>query len=135
MAKKRSALQPFSISFLDIVSCGFGAVILLFVLTSGKKDEYRNNNLSDVRFDIGALTKNIKIEEEDLKRLSEALKKNIDLIAKLNAAQEDLDLTLLDKQNLLKIVLSKRADIEESLALLLGELDNLPKVEERPPSP
>jgi len=135
MARKRSALQPFSISFLDIVSCGFGAVILLFVLTSGKKEEYRNNNLSDVRLDVGALTKNIKIEEEDLKRLTDALKKNKDLIAKLNAAREDLDLSLLDKQNLLKIILTKRADIEESLALLLGELENLPKVEERPPIP
>ena len=135
MVKKRNAFQPFSISFLDIISCGFGAVILLFVLTSGKKEEYRNNNLSDVRIDVGALTKNIKIEEEDLKRLSEALKKNQDLIAKLNAAREDLDLTLLEKQNLLKVVLTKRANIEESLALLLGELENMPKVEERPPIP
>ena len=135
MARKRNAFQPFSISFLDIISCGFGAVILLFVLTSGKKEEDRENNLSDVKIDIGAVTNNIKIEEKDLKLLSEALKKNKDLIAKLNAALEDLDLTLLEKQNLLKVVLTRRADIEESLALLLGELENLPKVEERPPIP
>ena len=135
MARKRNAFQPFSISFLDIISCGFGAVILLFVLTSGKKEEYRKNNLSDVRFDVGALTKNIKIEAKDLKLLSEALKKNQTLIVKLNAAREDLDLTLLDKRNLLKVILTNRADIEESLALLLGELENMPKVEERPPIP
>lgn len=135
MAKKRNVIQPFSISFLDIISCGFGAVILLFVLTSGKKEEYRNNRLSDVKIDVGAITHDINIEQKELKRLSEILKKNKNLIVQLNSAREDLDLTLLDKQNLLMLALSKRADIEENLLLLLGKLEDLPKVEEPPPIP
>ncbi len=35
--RRRSALQTFSLSFLDVVCCGFGAVILLFVLTLGHR--------------------------------------------------------------------------------------------------
>ena len=36
MKRKRST-QVFSLSFLDVICCGFGAIILLFVITMGKK--------------------------------------------------------------------------------------------------
>ncbi len=33
MAKKRRSTEVFNLSFLDVISCGFGAIILLLVLT------------------------------------------------------------------------------------------------------
>jgi hypothetical protein len=35
---KRRRLNVFSLSFLDIITCGLGAVILLFVLINAKSD-------------------------------------------------------------------------------------------------
>ena len=32
MAHKRRSLDPVSLSFLDVMSCGFGAMILLFLI-------------------------------------------------------------------------------------------------------
>ena len=33
MRKKRKPIEIFSLSFLDVVSCGFGAIILLLVIS------------------------------------------------------------------------------------------------------
>lgn len=38
MAGKRPSLNPFSLSFLDIMSCGFGAVVLLFLIIKHNVD-------------------------------------------------------------------------------------------------
>ena len=35
--KKRRQAQVFNLSFLDVVSCGFGAIILLLVLTKSSE--------------------------------------------------------------------------------------------------
>ncbi len=42
MKRKRSN-QVFSLSFLDVICCGFGAIILLFVITMGKKTKEVTN--------------------------------------------------------------------------------------------
>ena len=42
MKRKRST-QIFSLSFLDVICCGFGAIILLFVITMGKKTKEITN--------------------------------------------------------------------------------------------
>jgi hypothetical protein len=37
MRRRRRPIQTFTLSFLDCICCGFGAVILLFVLTAGQR--------------------------------------------------------------------------------------------------
>jgi len=36
---RRRTPQTFSLSFLDCICCGFGAIILLFVLTIGSREK------------------------------------------------------------------------------------------------
>ncbi|NNM01135.1 MAG: hypothetical protein HKO62_10325 [Gammaproteobacteria bacterium] len=36
--RNRRKLSPFSLSFLDIMSCGFGAVVLLFLIIKHQAD-------------------------------------------------------------------------------------------------
>lgn len=135
MPRRRRTFQPFSVSFLDCICCGFGAVILLFVLTSGKKAEYRNNQLSDVQIDVGKLTKSIELEEEEIKKLREQLREKDRIVEELNRKAETLDDQVIEQQRELQLVLNDRSALEESLALLLGELDELPKVEDAVPIP
>ena len=80
MPKRKRQVQEFSVSFLDCICCGFGAVILLFVLTSGKKSEARNEQLSDVSVDLGKLQKNIKAEDVRLRLLASLLRPQIGYI-------------------------------------------------------
>ena len=49
MARKK--LNVFSLSFLDIITCGLGAIILLFVLVNAKSAARRNTVTSDLRAD------------------------------------------------------------------------------------
>ncbi|MDJ0987257.1 MAG: hypothetical protein QNJ26_17085 [Desulfobacterales bacterium] len=46
---KRRAVNVFNLSFLDIITCGLGAVILLFVLVNAKSAAQRDSITSDFR--------------------------------------------------------------------------------------
>ena len=53
--RRRSELQTFSLSFLDVVCCGFGAVILLFVLPTGHRAADRAATASEYEAGVQAL--------------------------------------------------------------------------------
>jgi len=46
---KRSKLNVFNLSFLDIITCGLGAIILLFVLVNAKSAARRDTLVSELR--------------------------------------------------------------------------------------
>ena len=46
---KRKKLNVFSLSFLDIITCGLGAIILLFVLINAKSAAHQDTVTSDFR--------------------------------------------------------------------------------------
>lgn len=48
MIRRRTA-QTFSLSFLDCICCGFGAIILIFVLTIGSREREKLETLTDLR--------------------------------------------------------------------------------------
>ena len=135
MAKRKKGFQPFSIAFLDCICCGFGAVILLFVLTSGKKEEDRFQQQSDVEMDLGKLRLNIEAEESTLRQLviyREELKKRLQQVK----ITEDMVADSLENKTIdLRALLIKLAEIEELRDLLLGELENLPTKPEEVPIP
>ena len=133
MARKKPAFQPYSISFLDCICCGFGAVILLFVLTSGKKSEYNKNQLSDVKVDLGKLNREIDDDERSLRKLAEMLKKNNELLKKLRKEEEVITQTVTEKEKELSLVLSNRSEIEETLEILIATLEDLPTIPEELP--
>ncbi len=130
MPKRKRQVQAFSVSFLDCICCGFGAVILLFVLTSGKKSEARNEQLSDVSVDLGKLQKNIKAEDARLRLLASLLEENESQLSKLTAEKTTLEKILEDENDDLILLLTLLAELEESKDTLLGELDEIPTIEE-----
>ena len=46
---RRRVPQSFSLSFLDCICCGFGAIILIFVLTIGSREKEKIENLINLR--------------------------------------------------------------------------------------
>ena len=54
MSKKRRDLEIFSLSFLDIISCGFGAVVLLVLIST-----YGESPLSDIENDAESLLQQV----------------------------------------------------------------------------
>ena len=135
MPKSKRQVQAFSVSFLDCICCGFGAVILLFVLTSGKKSEARNEQLSDVSIDLGKLQKNIQAEDARLRLLASLLEENESQLSKLTAEKTTLEKILEDKNDDLMLLLTSLSELEESKDTLLGEFDEIPTIEEEVPVP
>ena len=60
MARKRRPFEVFSMSFLDCMSCGFGAVILFFMIINAQVRETNEEDPSDL------MSETRKIEEEIL---------------------------------------------------------------------
>ena len=56
---KRKKLNIFSLSFLDIITCGLGAIILLFVLINAKSAAQRDTVTTDLRAEVDRIEKQI----------------------------------------------------------------------------
>ncbi len=67
---RRRSTQIFSLAFLDCICCGFGAIILLFVLSLSQQDKTR---------------------EETIESLRRILAAQLASLAKLNASKEDIE--------------------------------------------
>ena len=52
---KRKRLNVFSLSFLDIITCGLGAIILLFVLVNAKGAARRETITADLRAEVNRI--------------------------------------------------------------------------------
>ena len=52
---KRKKITVFSLSFLDIITCGLGAIILLFVLINAKSAAHQDTITSDYRAEVSRL--------------------------------------------------------------------------------
>lgn len=51
---RRRSVETFSLSFLDCICCGFGAIILIFVLTIGSREKEKIENLINLRTVLAA---------------------------------------------------------------------------------
>ncbi len=63
---KRRPLSPFSLSFLDIMFCGFGAVVLLVLILNYDTVKARNQTFADLRSEVVLLEQEVLVGEDDL---------------------------------------------------------------------
>jgi hypothetical protein len=101
--KKKAEFEVFSLAFLDCICCGFGAMILIFVLTASKVD--RASSASRAELDA------------DLKQKLAALHAAQNLHASLLAEVASSDIETADLQKEL-------GDLERQLEILKAQLQN-----------
>lgn len=70
----RRKVTPFSLSFLDIMFCGFGAVVLLVLILNHDTVKSREQIFTDLRAEAIRLEKEVLIGEEDLVEARNSLK-------------------------------------------------------------
>ena len=63
---KHRAVNVFSLSFLDIITCGLGAIILLFVLVNAKSAAQRESITMDLRAEVDRLAQEVLEGKKDL---------------------------------------------------------------------
>ena len=66
MALRRRPISPFSLSFLDIMFCGFGAVVLLVLILNTDTVKARNETFADRRVEVMRLEQGLLLGREKL---------------------------------------------------------------------
>ena len=66
---RRRTINVFSLSFLDCICCGLGAVILLFVIVNAKGAVRRDEVTSDLSGEVHQLEKEVLLGEMELVEL------------------------------------------------------------------
>lgn len=133
--KRRREFEVFSLSFLDCVCCGFGAMLLLFVLTIGKQADQRSTIIAKIQVMISQLEADIKTETTNTELVRNQLrvaKEKIDL-QEQSLTTKKTDLTELEDQ--LALLLQQRSSLKEELDKLLAEKTAIPTEDETPPIP
>ena len=62
---KRRPVSPFSLSFLDIMFCGFGAVVLLVLILNADTVKARNETFADLSAEVILLEQEVIVGEDD----------------------------------------------------------------------
>lgn len=125
----------FSISFLDCISCGFGAVLLLFVITSGKKADITEKELGDLQTIAKQLEEEVTIEEEDVRRLEETTADNISRIKSLEDSRTEMEQKIINREEILALLMLEQSTLEDEMKKRMDEKEEIPRVEDPPPIP
>jgi hypothetical protein len=72
--KKQRNNNIFSLAFLDVMCCGFGAVILLVMLLNGKTLQQREETQKDLRAEVERVTMSKKFASAHLAELRNEVK-------------------------------------------------------------
>ena len=125
MRRKRREIEGVSLSFLDVISCGFGALIIMLVLTKVFAPEIFEQTKQDLEAYITALQKDLAdiqgqtvtlnrklIREEDQKQ--DTLEQLARLKADLDALKSRYQATV-DKSRVNNVVEGRLAQAKESL--------------------
>ena len=73
MARKKRAFTTFNLSFLDVMSCGFGAVVLVFLIMNHSIEQQSQDLNQNLLSEVTMMEEDIKDGEEGLVRLRNVL--------------------------------------------------------------
>jgi hypothetical protein len=106
---KRRPVSAFSLSFLDIMFCGFGAVVLLVLILNHDTVRARTETFSDLRSEVVRLEKEVLLGQEQLVNASNTLETtDAELVASQGEAERvirdirrlELEIATMEKQTL-----------------------------------
>ncbi len=122
-------------AFLDCICCGFGSVILIFILSLIEKTKYDENTYTETQERIKMLEVKAKTTQADIDKITGALGA-MQLELEANRQQEQANqLKLTDRQKEMMLMLQQTGNLKAALDTLLGEKKALPTDELKAPVP
>ncbi len=116
--KKKRDLSVFSLSFLDVISCGFGAVILLFVISMGSERLV----IFDIRDALEKLFQERMAELMDVRTKKQDLKQ---ILSQNELVEKELDDKIASMQTDLDELINRIKEADFGKEKLLVDVDNL----------
>lgn len=134
--KKREQLEPFSLSFLDVISCGFGAVVMLVLIFKPQTEAVEIQEkpssssfelvsrvlaLTELKDELIAMLQSEKSADSTVDMVSESLK------ASLDRERQKLETSKAEIQKLKKqlTAMSSKVETVKNAALSQGNKDKL----------
>ncbi len=135
LANKRRETEVFSLAFLDCICCGFGAVILVFILTVSQKKDVDKAVVDEARDKLNKAQSAVSMTQEELDRLARVLAAAQLELQDINAKSTQDQLKLTDRKRELLLMLQQTGALKDAIHTLLGEKKALPTEEIAPPVP
>ena len=132
VAAKRRETEVFSLAFLDCICCGFGAVILVFILTLSQKIHVDKSSVDEASDRLKQMQKDITTSQADLDRIAQILAAAQLELQDVDAKNTVDQLKLTARQRELLLMLQRTGAMKDALAALLGEKKNLPTEDHAP---
>jgi hypothetical protein len=132
IAAKRRETEVFSLAFLDCICCGFGAVLLVFILSVSQKLNIDKSTIDDMKARVERAERDAALSQQDLDRLAKVLAAAQLELDDINAKNTQDQLKLSDRQRELLLMLQQTGAMKDALATLLGEKKNLPTEDHAP---
>ncbi len=111
MPRKRRSTPIFSVSFLDCICCGFGGVLLLFVLVAGKQRNAQEKQMADIREVVGRFEFDVKSKEQEIQELN--------VVTQVNQTRSE-ELKQMNTE-----AKQEQEELQETLAKLMNDLSEL----------
>lgn len=119
---RRREFQLFSLSFLDAITCGFGAVILLFMIINSRVHVEREETLEDLTSEVDRMELKVLTGRNNLVRIREDLTKLVEDWATLRAVRSRLMSEIRATQEEVEDVTQDSAAREAAIERLRQEL-------------
>lgn len=132
LAAKRREAEVFSISFLDCICCGFGAVLLVFLLTVASKSSVDKAVVDEVRERVQQAERDQKLTQQELDRLAQLLAAAQLELQDINSRNEQDQSKLSERKRELLLMLQQTSAMKEALDRLLAQKKELPTEEVSP---
>lgn len=133
--RKRKETEQYGLSFLDCICCGFGAVLLLFVLTSGKRANVSKGQVTNVQEIVQRLQSSIEAERQRADEIRSSIEQRTDEIGNVVQQKESLERQVVSREEQLSLLLDEVSNIEDELRKRMEDAEALPTVDEMPPLP
>jgi hypothetical protein len=129
---RRRDTEVFSLSFLDCICCGFGAVILIFILTVANKRTVDRESVDEVRDRLRRMEAQVAVTAEDIERLQKLLAAAQSELPIITQKTTENQQKLSERQRELLAMLQQTGLLKEALASLLEQKKALPTEEASP---
>lgn len=129
---KRRETEIFSMSFMDCICCGFGAVLLLFILTTGQKADHSEETVEELKLRVAEMEREITREQEELAKMVRPATLTSEQLSALRQENRENRRKAEEREDELKQLLRQLAALKDEEAKLLADLKAVPEEEQQP---
>ncbi|MBI5769045.1 MAG: hypothetical protein HZA93_14720 [Verrucomicrobia bacterium] len=132
VAAKRRETEVFSLAFLDCICCGFGAVLLVFILSISQKINIDKTDVDELKARVDQMKRDVNLSQAEIDRLAKILAAAQLELEDENSKNNRDQLKLTDRQRELLLMLQQTGAMKDALDRLLGEKKALPTEDHAP---